>query len=65
MNAYADHRLRLANERISERLHAASIARLVQSQPSTIRRSIGHSIIRIGERLAAEPNLRPVQSRQG
>jgi hypothetical protein len=67
MTLRAEHQLRLANERIREQHLAAARARLPQrpSRPSSLRRSIGHSIIRIGARLAAEPNLRPAQSRGG
>jgi hypothetical protein len=63
MNIYAQLQLRLANELLAQRLLDASNARLAASlaRPS-IRQSIGHSIIRIGERLAAEPNLQPART---
>jgi hypothetical protein len=32
------------------------------SEPSGLRRWIGHRLIRVGERLASEPTLRPVRS---
>jgi hypothetical protein len=34
-----------------------------QPRPQPIRRAIGRSIIRIGERVAAEPSFRPARSR--
>ena len=63
MNSHAHLQLRLANELLAQRLLDASNARLAASlaRPS-MRRSIGHSIIRIGERLAAEPNLQPART---
>jgi hypothetical protein len=63
------HQLRLANDRIAERLREATEARLaagsepVDANRPTIRRSIGQSMIRIGERLAAEPQLQSARSR--
>jgi hypothetical protein len=63
------YQLRLANDRIAERLREATEARLAaRSEPvdpnrPTIRRSIGQSMIRIGERLAAEPPLQSARSR--
>ena len=63
MSSHAHIQLRLANELLAQRLLDASNARLAASvtRPS-MRRSIGHSIIRIGERLAAEPNLQPART---
>jgi hypothetical protein len=63
MNSHAHLQLRLANELLAQRLLDASNARLAASvaRPS-MRRSIGHSIIRIGERLAAEPNFQPART---
>ena len=63
MNSHAHLQLRLANELLAQRLLDASNARLAASvvRPS-MRRSIGQSIIRIGERLAAEPNLQPART---
>jgi hypothetical protein len=63
MNSHAHIQLRLANELLAQRLLDASNARLAASltRPS-MRRSIGHSIIRIGERLAAEPNFQPART---
>ena len=65
MHSYGQDRLRLANDRIRERIDEASRARLAgRNDRSSLRRSIGNSMIRIGERLAAEPSsLRPAQLR--
>jgi hypothetical protein len=63
------YRLRLAHDRIAERLREANETRLAAAlEPAdqvrpTIRRSIGYSMIRIGERLAAEPPLQSARSR--
>jgi 50S ribosomal subunit-associated GTPase HflX len=65
MQGYGNVQLRLANDRIRERIDEASRARLaVRDERPSLRRSVGHSMIRIGERLAAEPSpLRPAQLR--
>ncbi len=65
MNIHPQYSLLLANDRIARELRAASDARHVLRQPSRIRRSVGRSIIRIGERLAAEPALRPARPAHG
>jgi len=65
--------LRLANERIDERLRQRALERLAAAAAvdapvgsrRTLRRSIGLSIIRIGERLAAESPLSSARSAQG
>ena len=63
MQNYAQHRLRLSQERIERDIqHAADSRRAARSEAS-IRRSVGHRIIRFGERLAAEPSLELVRSR--
>ena len=49
-------RLDLARERHARDIEEAARMRLIDSQ-SSIRRSLGRTIIRIGERLAAEPSL--------
>jgi hypothetical protein len=56
--------LLLANDRIRSRVIDAANERLAHAadRPS-FRRSVGHQIIRIGERLAAEPHLQPARSR--
>jgi hypothetical protein len=61
---HVEMQLRLANERIAHAIRTADHERLAQPRPS-LRRSVGHSIIRIGERLAAEPSLRPAQPFRG
>jgi hypothetical protein len=67
MNSHAQHRLAAANETIAARLDEAARERLAAqtSRRRTLRRSIGRSIIRIGERLAAEPSLSPARSIRG
>jgi len=69
VNSYAEIQLQQAQERIRSRIEEASIERLAassrppsrQSGRRSIRRSIGYSFIRIGERLA-EPQFRPARS---
>ena len=67
MNEFTASQLRLVNALIAARIQEASQERLVSasqsSRPSRLRRSIGHSIVRIGERLAAEPALQSARSR--
>ena len=65
MQNYGSFQLRLANDRIRERIDEASRARLVaRDERPSLRRSVGQSMIRLGERLAAEPSpLRPAQQR--
>ena len=55
--------LRLIHALIAARLEEADNQRLVHRRRPSFRRSIGHSMIRIGERLAAEPPLQPARSR--
>jgi hypothetical protein len=63
LQSYGKIQLRLANIRIQERINEASRARLAgRAERSSLRRSVGHSMIRIGRRLAAEP-LRPARQR--
>jgi hypothetical protein len=68
MNEQARYRLRIANEIRQRQIDEAASWRIAradrgrQSQP--IRRFIGRSIIRIGERLAAEPSILPARSIQ-
>jgi hypothetical protein len=65
VNSYGQDRLRLANVMIRERIDEANRARLGgRAERTSLRRSVGTSMIRIGERLAAEPSpLRPAQLR--
>jgi hypothetical protein len=64
MKSYSEIQLLLANDRIRSRVIAAAESRLAprEIRPS-FRRSVGHQIIRIGERLAEEPYLQPARSR--
>lgn len=64
MKSYSEIQLLLANDRIRSRVVAAADARLAprEIRPS-FRRSVGHQIIRIGERLAEDSHLQPVRSR--
>jgi hypothetical protein len=63
MNEHATSQLRLVHALIAARLQEADNQRLVHRPRPGFRRSIGHSMIRIGERLAAEPPLQPARSR--
>jgi hypothetical protein len=65
LQSYGTNQLRLANIRIQERIDEATRARLAgRDERSSLRRSLGNSMIRIGQRLAAEPShLRPAQQR--
>jgi hypothetical protein len=62
MDFITDMRMQVANERIRRYRREAQFARhqRVRSQP--IRRTIGRTIIRIGERMAAEPSFRPART---
>ena len=67
MQAHAQLRLRLANERIARGHRHAAEARLAEEARRRHRRSLRHAVavrlIRAGERLAAEPTLAPARSR--
>ncbi len=68
MNQAAEQQLWLARDRIADRIRAASNARLADGATPVasghrFRRSIGHRIIRIGERVAAGSHLQPARSR--
>ena len=59
MRAHTDHRLRAAHAARQRDLADAAAARLIARDPARqrpIRRLIGRTMIRIGGRLAAEPN---------
>ena len=64
MKSNSEIQLLLANDRIRDRVLDAARAHLAQPEirPS-IRRSLGHQIIRIGERLAEDPHLQPARFR--
>ena len=56
--------LALAREERERDIRDAAQARLLRSSARTsIRTSIGHSLIRFGHRLAADPPPRPARSR--
>ncbi len=64
MKSYSEIQLLLANDRIRSQVIAAARERLApQPERSSFRRSVGHQIIRIGERLAEEPYLQPARFR--
>jgi hypothetical protein len=50
--------LYLVNEARSREIRDAALARQIPSRPQRqLRRSIGHSIVRLGQRLAGEPSF--------
>ena len=49
--------LELAQERREDAIREAAQRRLVGESTTSLRRTIGRTIIRIGERMAAEPSL--------
>ena len=56
--------LYLANDRREREFRAAARERSVAHQPqSSVRQFVGQSVVRFGERLAGEANLKPVRSR--
>jgi hypothetical protein len=66
MNSYAEYQLWLAKERREDEYRVAAAARQFArpaSQPNRFRRFAGQSIVRVGERLAGEPNLGLARSR--
>jgi len=58
-----DHERRLAEARVDSLIKQAAVERLDLPDRPSFRRSVGQSIIRIGERLAAEPSMQPARSR--
>ncbi len=62
MQANADHRLRIAQALRAAEADAAARRRLLRPRPTppkpSLRRAIGRSLIRLGERIAAEPPRR-------
>jgi hypothetical protein len=67
MHAHAQLRLRLANERIARGHGHAAEARLADQARRrhrlSLRQRTARQLIRLGERLAAEPSLAPARSR--
>jgi hypothetical protein len=62
MDFQADMQMQVANERIRRFRREAQYARHQRPRSEPIRRTIGRSIIRIGERMAAEPSFRPART---
>ena len=67
MHAYADLRLRLANDRMARAHGNAAEARLADQARRrhrlSLRHRAAHLLIQLGERLAAEPALTPARFR--
>ncbi len=67
MFASADQRLRLANDRIARDHRQAADARLADQARRrhrlSLRQRAAHRLIKLGERLAAEPALTPARFR--
>jgi len=64
MQSRADLSLWLIQGRRDEEIREAAMARLIAPRrPRPIRRALGHSMIKIGERLAAENSLSAARSR--
>jgi len=68
MQFQAEMQLRLAKEQRFEQLRAAAAARIAgrpapRAARRPIRRALGDRIIAIGQRIAADPSLRPARSR--
>jgi hypothetical protein len=57
MNQYANYQLRLVKERRNEEMKQAENARRFARPSKPLRRSVGQSIVRFGERLAGEQPL--------
>lgn len=62
MNTHADIQMQVARERIGRYRKEAEAARRIPHSGQPFRRAIGHTIIRIGERMAAEPTFRPART---
>jgi hypothetical protein len=63
MHSNAQYTLQLSQERIQRDIEHAANSRRAARSDASIRRSVGHRIIRFGERLAAEPSLELARSR--
>jgi hypothetical protein len=62
MKSYTDMQMQVARERIGRYRKEADSARRVRRTRQPFRRTIGQTIIRIGERMAAEPTFRPART---
>ena len=56
-------RLSLAEERRARQAREASEARSAAARPRRLRTSLGLALVRLGQRLAAEPRLQPARPR--
>jgi hypothetical protein len=54
---------RFVQERIDRELATDALLRLARQPSTSVRRAVGHRIIRLGARLAAEPSFETVRSR--
>ena len=63
MHSNAQYTLQLSQERIQRDIQHAANSRRAARSDASLRRSVGHRIIRFGERLAAEPSLELARSR--
>ena len=63
MNNYANYQLRLVQERRNDEIKQAADARRFARPSKPLRRSLGQSIVRFGERLAGEQPLELARSR--
>jgi hypothetical protein len=60
----AEYRLALAQELRARQAREAAQARLApRRRPRRLRTTLGLSLVRLGQRLAAEPRLQPVRPR--
>ena len=53
----------LARDRIEREIASAELVRQARQPSLSFRKAVGHRIIRIGARLAAEPSFESVRSR--
>ena len=63
MQTYAEHQLRLVNERHAQEFREAAEARRFARPSQSVRQVVGQSIVRIGVRLAGEPSMKLARSR--
>jgi hypothetical protein len=68
MEAYGQQQLQIVQSLIAYQQELAREVRRTAQKPSStnrrsVRRSVGQSLVRLGERLAAEPSLTPTGSR--
>jgi hypothetical protein len=65
MDQFTTIQMDVARDRIARYRREADVARIRarQGRRQPIRRTIGRTMIRIGQRMAAEPSFRPARSR--